>query len=63
MIMGLINKSQIKKVIKEIDKEGNVSSVGEEVGTVLERKVQEILEKGIERAKGNNRRTLQGKDL
>ena len=61
--MGLINKSQIKKVIKEIDKEGNVSSVGEEVGTVLERKVQEILEKGIERAKGNNRRTLQGKDL
>ena len=61
--MGLINKSQVKKVVKEIDQEGSVGSVGEEVGSVLEKKAQEILEKGIERAKANNRRTLQGKDL
>ncbi|HKL23707.1 MAG TPA: histone-like protein [Candidatus Nanoarchaeia archaeon] len=61
--MGLVNKSQIKKVLKEIDKEGAVSSVGEEVGTELEKKAQEILEKGIERAKANKRKTLQGRDL
>lgn len=61
--MGLINKSQIKKVVKELDKEDSIGSVGEEVGTALEQKAQEILEKGIERAKGNKRRTLQGKDL
>ena len=61
--MGLINKSQVKKVVKELDKEDAIGSVGEEVGTVLEKTVQEILEKGIERAKENKRRTLQGRDL
>jgi len=61
--MGLINKSQVKKVVKELDQEDSIGSVGEEVGSVLEKKAQEILEKGIERAKENKRRTLQGKDL
>ena len=61
--MSLIVKSNIKKVVKELDKENVVSSVAEEVGTVLERKVEEILRDGIKRAKENGRRTLQARDL
>jgi len=61
--MGLIVKSNIKKVIKELDKENSVSSVAEEVGMALERKVEAILADAIKRAKANQRRTLQARDL
>jgi histone H3/H4 len=61
--MALIVKSNIKKVVKELDKEDSVSSVAEEVGMALERKVEEILTEGIKRAKANGRRTLQARDL
>lgn len=76
--MGLIIKSNIKKVVKELqgsktsqssagsierDKENSVTSVAEEVETALERKVEEILEQGIKRAHANGRRTLQARDL
>ena len=61
--MVLIVKSNIKKVVKELDSENSVSSVAEEVGTALERKVENLLKAGIERAKQNKRRTLQARDL
>ena len=61
--MTLIVKSNIKKVVKDLDKENNVSSVAEEVGTALERKVENILSDAIGRAKANKRRTLQARDL
>lgn len=61
--MSLIIKSNIRKTIKELDKENAVSSVADEVERVLERKVEEILIKAIERAKANKRRTLQARDL
>lgn len=61
--MGLIIKSNIKKVVKELDRERSVSSIAEEVGMALERKVEEILSDGIKRAKENGRRTLQARDL
>ena len=61
--MGLIVKSNIKKVVKELDKENSVSSVAEEVGFALEKKVEDILVDAIERAKANKRRTLQARDL
>jgi len=61
--MTLIVKSNIKKVVKELDKENDVSSVAEEVGTALEKKVEEILMEAIKRAKANKRRTLQARDL
>lgn len=76
--MALIVKSNIKKVVRELqrikdsqssarnverDKENSVSSVAEEVGTVLERKTEEILRDAIKRAKANNRRTLLARDL
>ena len=61
--MGLIIKSNIKKVIKELDEENAVSSVAEEVEMALERKVEDLLYNAIERAKANKRRTLQARDL
>lgn len=61
--MALIVKSNIKKTVKELDKENSVSSVAEEVGTAMERKVEEILTDAIKRAKANGRRTLQARDL
>ncbi|MCX6746933.1 MAG: NFYB/HAP3 family transcription factor subunit [Candidatus Pacearchaeota archaeon] len=61
--MGLIVKSNIRKTVKELDKENAISSVADEVGNALERKVEELLRNGIERAKANKRKTLQGRDL
>lgn len=61
--MTLIIKSNIRKVVKELDKENSVSSVADEVETALERKVEEILIDGIKRAKANGRRTLQARDI
>lgn len=61
--MGLIIKSNIRKIVKELDKEDAVSSVADEVETELEKKVEDILVEGIKRAKANGRRTLQARDL
>ena len=61
--MALIIKSNIRKVVKELDSENSVSSVADEVETELEKKVEDILIRGIERAKANGRRTLQARDL
>ncbi len=61
--MGLIIKSNIRKVVKELDRENAISSVADEVETALERKAEDILRDAIKRAKENKRRTLQGRDL
>jgi len=61
--MSLIVKNNIRKVVKELDKEDSISSVAEEVETALEKKVEEILDKAIKRARENKRRTLQARDL
>ncbi len=61
--MALIVKSNIRKVVKELDKENAISSIADEVEIALERKVEEILIGGIKRAKANNRKTLQARDL
>ena len=61
--MSLIIKSNIRKVVKELDKEDAVSSIAEEVEMALERKIEEILIDAIKRAKANKRRTLQARDL
>ena len=53
--MTLIVKSNIKKVVQDLDKENSVSSVAEEVGIGLERKAEEILRDAINRAKANGR--------
>ena len=61
--MVLIVKSNIKKVVRDLDKENSVSSIAEEVGPALEKKVEDILVDAIERAKANKRRTIQARDL
>ena len=61
--MSLIVKSNIRKTVKDLDKENAISSVAEEVGTALERKTEEILRDAIKRAKENGRKTLQARDI
>jgi len=61
--MGLIIKSNIRKVVKELDKENKISSVADEVEVEMERKVEEMLVNAIKRASLNNRRTIQARDL
>lgn len=61
--MSIIIKSQIRPLVKELDKENSVSSVADEVGMALERKTEEILRDAIKRAKANGRRTLQARDI
>jgi histone H3/H4 len=62
--MGLIVKSNIKKAVKDLQKENEeISSVAEEVGAALEMKVEKMLEEAISRAKANKRRTLHARDL
>jgi histone H3/H4 len=61
--MGIVIRSQIRPLIKELDKEDAISSVADEVGTALDKKVEDILIAAIERAKANKRRTIQARDL
>ena len=61
--MTLIIKSKIREVVKKLDNEGTITSVAEEVEIELEKKVEEMLSKGISRAKANQRRTLLARDL
>jgi len=60
---GIVVKSQIRKKVKELDKEKVIGNVAEEVEEALDKKVEEILGKAIERAKANQRKTLQARDL
>ena len=61
--MGLIIKSNIRKAVKDLDKENAITAVAEEVGMALERKNEEILAEAIKRAKANGRKTLQARDI
>lgn len=61
--MSIIVKSNIKKVVRKLDKNNEVTSVAEEVETALEKKVEDMIAEGIKRAKANGRRTLQARDL
>jgi len=54
--MSLINKSKVKEIVPGF----NVSS---DVYEALNKKCEQLLRDGVERAKANNRRTLMGKDL
>jgi len=62
-MVNLIIKSNIKKVVKEIDKEGKVPNISGDVAEELDKKATEILQKAVERAKANGRRTLYARDL
>ncbi|MBT4135861.1 DUF1931 family protein [archaeon] len=61
--MSLIIKSKIRESVKKIDEEGVIGNVANEVEEELEKKVEDILRKGIARAKANQRKTLLARDL
>ena len=56
--LNLVIKSNIRKATKD-----KIANVAEEVEGALNVKVLEMLDKGIERAKMNGRRTLHARDL
>ncbi|MFA5173696.1 MAG: hypothetical protein WC438_00780 [Candidatus Pacearchaeota archaeon] len=60
---GIIIKSKIREVVKRLDSENTISSVAEEVEAELDKKVEDMIKKGIERAKANQRKTLLARDL
>jgi len=60
---GLIVKSKIREVVKEIDESGAIGNVAEEVEEALEKKIRENLKDAIGRAKANQRKTLLARDL
>lgn len=60
---GIIVKSKIREKVREIDEEGVIGNVANEVEEELEIKVNKILEHAIARAKANQRKTLLARDL
>lgn len=64
--MGLIIvKSQIASLVKEISKEkhANINNITSDFAPALDKKVKEVIEEAVVRAKENNRRTLMGRDV
>ena len=61
--MSIINKSKIREIVKKLDESKTITNVAEEVEKELEKKVEGMLKKGIERAKANQRKTLLSRDL
>ena len=55
-MVDLIVKSKIKEAVPDLQ-------VAAEVADALNKKVEQLLKDGAERAKANGRRTLQGRDL
>lgn len=60
---GIIVKSKIREIVKKLDASGEIGNVAEEVEEALDKKVEEVLIKAIERAKANQRKTLLARDL
>ena len=60
---GIIVKSKIREIVKKLDETKEINNVATEVEQELEKKVNEILEKAIKRAKANQRKTLLARDL
>ena len=56
--VNLVIKSNIRKALKD-----KIPNVAEEVEEALNEKVNEMLMKGVERAKANQRKTLHARDL
>lgn len=63
MPVNLIIKNNIRKAVKELDKENKVPNVADEVELELQKKAEDILKQAIKRAISNQRKTLQARDL
>jgi len=60
---SIILKSNIRKIVKELDQENTINNVAIEVEQALEEKIKQDLTKAIQRAKANQRKTLLARDL
>jgi len=60
---GIVVKSKIRETVKKLDEGKSINNVAEEVEEALDKKVEEVLKKAIERAKANQRKTLLARDL
>lgn len=56
--VNLIVRSNIRKALKD-----RIPNVAEEVEEALNEKVHNVLDKAVERAKANQRKTLHARDL
>jgi histone H3/H4 len=63
MPTNLVKVNNIRKAVEELDKGKAVGSISNEFGVELNKKVEELIDKAIKRAKANNRRTLLARDL
>lgn len=60
---GIIIRSKIKEIVKRLDEDKAVGNISSDVADELDKIVENIIKKGIERAKKNQRRTLFARDL
>ena len=60
---GIIVRTKIKEIVREIDEDKIVNNISEEVGPAIDEKVKQILRDAVKRAKANQRRTLFARDL
>jgi histone H3/H4 len=58
MAGNLVVKSEVKRLVKEMD-----YRLGEEGMNALNSQVEELIKKAAERAKGNNRKTIMAQDI
>jgi histone H3/H4 len=54
--MGIIVKSKIRVILGGLN-------LGEDLASELDKRIEEILKRASERAKGNSRRTVYARDL
>jgi len=60
---GIIVRTKIKEIVQEVDGEGVVNNISEEVGPAIDEKVKQIIKEAVKRAKANQRKTLFARDL
>ena len=60
---GIVVRTKIKEIVQEVDGEGVVNNISEEVGPAIDEKVKQIIKEAVKRAKANQRKTLFARDL
>jgi len=60
---GIIVRTKIKDIVKEVDESGVVNNISEDVGPAIDEKVKQMIKEAVKRAKANQRKTLFARDL
>jgi histone H3/H4 len=61
----IVVKAKVAELAKQMAKEKgmNINNVSEDFAVALDKKVKQMIEEALVRAKENNRRTVMGKDV